>query len=157
MLRVPKEMGAAGVVIWGGGADQSSAALCSSFREYFMSTLGPAIAAVTGGKAPSPSPAPAPGPPHYTPRLIMPRMSPSEAYYPRMYKVSGPAFLHIPNTTILLLATMDFADNVLFTRSSDLVSETKPVCLSIRASPAPLIHLGCRPVARGRLGPTPRE
>ena len=51
MLRVPKEMGAAGVVIWGGGADQSSAALCSSFLEYFMSTLGPAIAAATGGNA----------------------------------------------------------------------------------------------------------
>ena len=137
MLRVPKEMGAAGVVIWGGGADQSSAALCSSFREYFMSTLGPAIAAVTGGKAPSPSPPPAPAPPHYTPRLIMPRMSPSEAYYPRMYKVSGPAFLHIPNTTILLLATMDFADNVLFTRSSDLVSERLPIDCGVLCSSDP--------------------
>ena len=100
------------------GADQSSAALCTSFRAYFFDTLGPAIAAAVGGGA-SPSPSPSPSPPHFHPRVIMPPVQGGDPS-PYMERVSGPAFLHLPGTQVLLLATMDFADNVLYTRSTDM-------------------------------------
>ena len=119
MLQVPKWAGVQGTVIWGGGSDQSSAALCKSFRTYFFETLGPAVAsAVAGTSPPPPSPAPAPAP-HYQPTVIMPPVQGGDPS-PFMDHVSGPAFLHIPGTETLLLAVMDFADNVLFTRSTDL-------------------------------------
>ena len=69
MLQVPKRAGANGVVIWGGGADQSSAALCKSFKSYFFETLGPAIASAVGGAPESP---PAPPQSALVPQLIMP-------------------------------------------------------------------------------------
>ena len=111
VLRVPRSAGVQGTVIWGGGADQSSAALCTSFRTYFFDTLGPAVAAAVAGTAP-PAPAPAPAPaPHYQPKEIMPPVQGGDPS-PIMDRVSGPAFLHIPGTETLLLAVMDFADNV---------------------------------------------
>lgn len=61
LLQVPKWAGVSGTVIWGGGADQSSAALCKSFRAYFFEQLGPAIAAAVD-VAPTPNPSP-PSPP----------------------------------------------------------------------------------------------
>lgn len=118
MLEVPKWAGVKGTVIWGGGADQGTAALCQSFKKYFFETLGPAIAsAVTGGTPPPPSPAPAP--PRYQPKVIMPPVQNGDPS-PFMDRVSGPAFLHLPGTDVLILATMDYADNVLLTRSADL-------------------------------------
>ena len=44
MIAVPKEVGAAGVVIWGGGADQGNRTLCEEFKGYFANELGPAVA-----------------------------------------------------------------------------------------------------------------
>ena len=44
MIAVPKEVGAAGVIIWGGGADQGNRTLCEEFKGYFANELGPAVA-----------------------------------------------------------------------------------------------------------------
>jgi hypothetical protein len=70
MLQVPKWAGVSGVVIWGGGADQSSAALCKSFKSYFFDTLGPAVASAMADEGPSPPPAPPQ--PALVPQVIMP-------------------------------------------------------------------------------------
>ena len=43
MVAVPRQVGAAGVVIWGGGGDQGTKALCEEFRPYFWNVLGPAV------------------------------------------------------------------------------------------------------------------
>ena len=67
MLQVPKQVGVSGVVIWGAGADQSSAVLCKLFRSYFFETLGPAVAS-----AMTKSPPPTPARPSSLAQLIMP-------------------------------------------------------------------------------------
>ena len=87
-----------------------------SFKSYFFETLGPAIASAVLGAPPSP---PSPAPPRYQPRVIMPPVQGGDPG-PFMDRVSGPAFLHLPGTAVLMLATMNFADNVMLTRSTDL-------------------------------------
>jgi hypothetical protein len=103
MLQVPKSAGVQGAVIWGGGADQATAALCKSFKSYFFETLGPAIASAVLGAPPSPAPAP----PRYQPRVILPPVQGGDPG-PFMDRVSGPAFLHLPGTDVLILATVNY-------------------------------------------------
>ena len=69
-----------------------------------------------------------------------------------MYRVSGPAFLHIPKTQVLILAVMDFADNVLMTRSTDVRERvTKQLLKPCRMYH--LIELACKHRSLGTVGP----
>jgi hypothetical protein len=43
IIQVPKDAGAAGVVVWGGGSDQGNRTLCDTFKTYFHNELGPAF------------------------------------------------------------------------------------------------------------------